>query len=363
MGTECILTSQSYHCLIYLSLISSILFLLGRRHRNYMGCILYHTLASQRSCISHKKKVDDWQLVLKVFDLYTLVVVALSFCVVAGFIAWFLETWSNADEFPRPFLIGWFEGFWWSFVSMTTVGYGDKSPRSILARLFSIVWILIGLIVCGLFTSRLTGEIVKANSPEPADMNGANVGVLHYRDYDGYVVAQNGGKIVRSTKVNDFYEDFFELVKMLKNDSIDGMVMDYETLFSLPYLMNRTFLVPDIELVEFLTTQITTTEKIYVGEKFSYGVLVKDENMYNFLKDYVADTRFRSQAYRTYFTNIVRREWRKQNKALTNANLSLFSPKSEYFIRAMTAIGMVLGLIIIFGILFEFQRKKNILKL
>ena len=29
----------------------------------------------------------------------------------------------NAEEFPRSFFRGIFEGFWWSFVSMTTVGY------------------------------------------------------------------------------------------------------------------------------------------------------------------------------------------------------------------------------------------------
>ena len=63
-----------------------------------------------------------------------------------GFVCWLFETWGNPEEFSRTFLIGWFEGFWWSFVTMTTVGFGDKSPRSLIGRLYSVVWISIGVI-------------------------------------------------------------------------------------------------------------------------------------------------------------------------------------------------------------------------
>jgi len=32
------------------------------------------------------------------------------------------DTWYNPDEFPRSFIKGSAEGFWWAFVTMTTVG-------------------------------------------------------------------------------------------------------------------------------------------------------------------------------------------------------------------------------------------------
>lgn len=32
------------------------------------------------------------------------------------------DTYWNPDEFPRSFFKGTWEGFWWAFVSMTTVG-------------------------------------------------------------------------------------------------------------------------------------------------------------------------------------------------------------------------------------------------
>lgn len=34
----------------------------------------------------------------------------------------FQETYFNEEEFPRSFTKGTYEGFWWAFVSMTTVG-------------------------------------------------------------------------------------------------------------------------------------------------------------------------------------------------------------------------------------------------
>ena len=39
-----------------------------------------------------------------------------------SFFSFFQETYFNEKEFPRSFTKGSYEGFWWAFVTMTTVG-------------------------------------------------------------------------------------------------------------------------------------------------------------------------------------------------------------------------------------------------
>lgn len=128
-----------------------------------------------------------------ILKLYPLVVIALFMAIISGFVIWALETKKNKEEFPRNFLIGWFEGFWWSFVTMTTVGYGDRTPKSVAGKFYSIVWILIGIVCCGIITGSLTNEILQANTPPPPSMNAKTVGMVKYRDFDGFLIANEGG--------------------------------------------------------------------------------------------------------------------------------------------------------------------------
>ena len=77
---------------------------------------------------------------------------------------------------------------------MTTVGYGDKAPKSTQARIFAIIWIIIGIATFSLITATLTSVIVALNSTPPPTMEDANVGVIHHHLHESILVA-NQGKI------------------------------------------------------------------------------------------------------------------------------------------------------------------------
>ena len=44
--------------------------------------------------------------------------------------------------------------------------YGDKTPRSLIGRLFGVLWILLGLIVITMFTATVTSALTLSSSPQ-----------------------------------------------------------------------------------------------------------------------------------------------------------------------------------------------------
>lgn len=62
------------------------------------------------------------KLLMAVFEAWPVLILTILLSILAGAFLWLLDTWFNEKEFPRTFFRGSWEGFWWAFVSMTTVG-------------------------------------------------------------------------------------------------------------------------------------------------------------------------------------------------------------------------------------------------
>lgn len=59
------------------------------------------------------------------------------------------------ETFPNPFI-----GFWWVMTTVTTVGYGDYAPETVLGRLFGLLLYFIGIAIVGV----VIGKIVESFS-------------------------------------------------------------------------------------------------------------------------------------------------------------------------------------------------------
>lgn len=74
---------------------------------------------------------------------------------VFGVLGWLAERGRN-PQFERRPATGLFTGFWWAIVTMTTVGYGDKTPVTAAGRLIGIVWMILTLGLVALATAHLS---------------------------------------------------------------------------------------------------------------------------------------------------------------------------------------------------------------
>lgn len=79
--------------------------------------------------------------------------------VFAGTLVWLFERRRNRDMFGEGFIQGLGHGIWWAAVTMTTVGYGDKAPKTTGGRIVAIVWMLASIIVISSFTAAITTSL------------------------------------------------------------------------------------------------------------------------------------------------------------------------------------------------------------
>lgn len=75
-----------------------------------------------------------------------------------GAVLWWLERKKNPEQFGGSAVRGLGSAFWWSAVTMTTVGYGDKAPVTGIGRFIAVVWMFAGVITI----SGLTAAIASA---------------------------------------------------------------------------------------------------------------------------------------------------------------------------------------------------------
>ncbi|MFP4542536.1 MAG: transporter substrate-binding domain-containing protein [Opitutales bacterium] len=99
-----------------------------------------------------------------------------------GLVIWVAERRRNPEQFGGTTAEGIGSGFWWSAVTMTTVGYGDKAPLSLPGRIVGLVWMFASIIVISGFTgaiaSALTVSSLQPRIESLDDLYRAQVGVI-----------------------------------------------------------------------------------------------------------------------------------------------------------------------------------------
>jgi ABC-type proline/glycine betaine transport system substrate-binding protein len=100
---------------------------------------------------------------------------------VSAHIIWFSERRHN-PQFPKGYLAGIWESFWWAAVTVTTVGYGDKTPRGSAGRAFALLWMFSGFFILAYFTASVTSTVtvqqLQGTISGPKDLYGKTVATV-----------------------------------------------------------------------------------------------------------------------------------------------------------------------------------------
>jgi polar amino acid transport system substrate-binding protein len=142
--------------------------------------------------------------------------------VLVGALIWLAETRIEHEAFPRN-MKGLGNGIWFAVVTMSTVGYGDLAPRSILGRVITGVWIVFSIasattLVAGI-SSTLTLTGMQANTIGTAEeLRGRSVAVV--ANSPGAAFAKGyGAKLVEVASLDEAFTS-------LEQKNADAIVFD-----------------------------------------------------------------------------------------------------------------------------------------
>ena len=182
-----------------------------------------------------------------------LLVILLTF----GTILWIVERRANRYQF-RPGIKGLFDGLWWAAVTMTTVGYGDKAPKTNAGKTIAIVWMFTAVIIISSFTATIASTLT-VNSLG-ADINNLEdlytvdrIGVIGASESEDYLAEQGiepyqsfrtviqGLRSLARKDIDALVHNSTELEFLILNNQLEGKTQ------MLPFKFNpryRSFLLP-----------------------------------------------------------------------------------------------------------------------
>ena len=166
-------------------------------------------------------------------DFLKVVLLLLLVIFVFGALLWAVEHRYNQYQF-RPGLLGLLDGLWWSAVTMTTVGYGDKAPKTVVGKTIAIIWMFTAVVIISSFTatiaSTLTVNSLAAQIEHLEDLQGT--------EHIGTVGATSGEDFLVSHEIYpaETYDTPLDALRALARRDVDVVVYDKTVM---RYLINE----------------------------------------------------------------------------------------------------------------------------
>ena len=155
-------------------------------------------------------------------------------CLIGGIIVFAFERRRNREMFGDGTVRGIGHGIWWSIVTMTTVGYGDKAPKTIGGRIVAIFWMLFSIVFIASFTAKITASVtideLQGKVRGFNDLYNARVGSISQSEASLFL-ASHGIAVMPFESAQDGLKD-------LSGKNIDAFVLNE---LMLKYLVKKEF--------------------------------------------------------------------------------------------------------------------------
>jgi ABC-type amino acid transport substrate-binding protein len=168
-------------------------------------------------------------------ELSSLILVSLTLLVLVGVAMWCIERRHPAGRGSESSVDTLRDGLYWAVVTMTTVGYGDKTPKTTFGRVVAILWMLGSVVLVSLVStslvSRLTAERVETSEAAATiDLSGKKLAAVAHSSGAEYL----DGLHLQYAK----YKDLPEALDSLVNGQSDAVV---NSVGALQYLVSKQY--------------------------------------------------------------------------------------------------------------------------
>lgn len=185
---------------------------------------------------------------------------------IVGTLLWLAERKVSPDQFPHEPIKGIANGMWCAIVTMSTTGYGDIAPVTLMGRIVAGTWMIVSILfattmVAGIASS-LTLSGLGKNTISSAEQF-SNKSIAVQKDAPAvYFVKEYNGKVV-------YVQNLTQAYKLLKNNEVQGIVFDRP---QLEYFLKEN---EDSELT------ISVAEYLKQGYGFAFSLNSKEVSDFN----------------------------------------------------------------------------------